>query len=184
MSSVPEETAEAVVTELSRRTNSDFVSVAQVTADRRMQELATFNRIDGVRRGGDTFPTDLAAYLLGRARSGPWVDEVRAVGPAEPTDSLRKANLDMVASAPIFAGDDLVGLLSIGTVADDSRSSRARQAKLLAAAIDYAERPERHGRPGHRRQTRGRRPADTSGTSARRTASSTRSSNRSWTWRR
>ena len=125
--------AEAVVAELSRRTDSDFVSVAQITNDRRMQELATFNRGDGVRRGGDIFPTDLAGYLLGRAEDGPWVDEIKAGGPAENTASLRNANLDIVASAPIFAGDDLVGLLSIGAVADETRSSRGRQAKLLAA---------------------------------------------------
>ncbi len=138
LSAEPAETAEAVVAELSRRTDSDFVSVAQITSDRRMQELATFNRGDGVRRGGDIFPTDLAGYLLGRAEDGPWVDEIKAGGPAENTASLRNANLDIVASAPIFSGDDLVGLLSIGAVADETRSSRSRQAKLLAAAIDYA----------------------------------------------
>jgi EAL domain-containing protein (putative c-di-GMP-specific phosphodiesterase class I)/DNA-binding response OmpR family regulator len=138
LSSVPEETAVAVVRELADRTGSDFVSVAQVTADGRMQELATYNPQSGVRRGGDAFPRDLAAYLLGRASTGPWVDEVTAIGAAEPTSSLRNAKIDIVASAPIFAQDDLVGLLSIGAVADDSRSLRSRQAKLLAAAIDYA----------------------------------------------
>lgn len=138
LSAVPEETAEAVVTELSRRTDSDFVSVAQVTGEGRMQELATFNRRDGVARGGETFPAELAAYLLGRARGGPWVDVVRSVGPAEPTASVQAANLDLMASAPIFAGDDLVGLLSIGVVADDTQPTSSRQARLLAAAIDYA----------------------------------------------
>ena len=91
LSAEPAETAEAVVAELSRRTDSDFVSVAQITSDRRMQELATFNRGDGVRHGGDIFPTDLAGYLLGRAEDGPWVDEINAGGPAENTASLRNA---------------------------------------------------------------------------------------------
>jgi EAL domain-containing protein (putative c-di-GMP-specific phosphodiesterase class I)/DNA-binding response OmpR family regulator len=138
LSQVPEETAVAVVTELCQRTANAFVSVAQVTDDGRMQELATFNPRDGVQQGGETFPADLADYLLGRARAGPWVDEVGSRGLAEPTSSFRKANLDLVASAPIFTGDDLVGLLSIGAVADDTWSSRSRQARLLAAAIDYA----------------------------------------------
>ena len=139
LSADPEETAERVVAELARGTGSDFVSVAQVTEGGRMQELATFNRSDGVRRGGVQFQTDLATYLLGRARGGPWVDEVRSTGPAEPTASLQSANLDLVASAPIFHGEDnLVGLLSIGVGADKTTSARARQAKLLAAAIDYA----------------------------------------------
>ena len=65
LSTVPEETAEAVVTELSARTDSDFVSVAQVTGAGHMQELATFNRRDGVRRGGDVFPADLAELPAG-----------------------------------------------------------------------------------------------------------------------
>jgi EAL domain-containing protein (putative c-di-GMP-specific phosphodiesterase class I)/DNA-binding response OmpR family regulator len=137
LSAVPEEAAEAVVTELAQRTGSDFVSVAQIAAVGQMQELATFNRHDGVRRGGETFQPDLAAYLLGRARGGPWVEEVTADG-AEPTASLRAADTDIVASAPIFNGDDLVGLLSIGGSVDERHDIRNRSAKLLSAAIDYA----------------------------------------------
>jgi EAL domain-containing protein (putative c-di-GMP-specific phosphodiesterase class I)/DNA-binding response OmpR family regulator len=138
LSSVPEETAEAVVRELADRTETGFVSVSQVSTDGRMQELATYNPHGGVRRGGDRFADDLAAYLLGRARSGPWVEQIRASRPEQPTASLRNANVDVVASAPIFSRDELVGLLSIGAVADASRSSRSQQARLLAAAIDYA----------------------------------------------
>jgi EAL domain-containing protein (putative c-di-GMP-specific phosphodiesterase class I)/DNA-binding response OmpR family regulator len=138
LSGVPEETAEAVVQEISRRTDSAFVSVAQVTSHERMQELATFNRSQGLRRGGESFPPDLAGYLLGRARGGPWVEAVTPVGPVERTAALRNANLDLVASAPIFSGDDLVGMLSIGGDADPSRSARDRSARLLSAAIDYA----------------------------------------------
>jgi EAL domain-containing protein (putative c-di-GMP-specific phosphodiesterase class I)/CheY-like chemotaxis protein len=138
LSAVPEETAEAVVSEISRRTDSAFVSVAQVADHQRMQELATFNRRDGIRRGGEIFSADLAGYLLGRARGGPWVEAVTPVGPAEPTAALRNADLALVASAPIFAGDELVGLLSIGGAADESRSARDRSARLLSAAIDYA----------------------------------------------
>lgn len=138
LSGAPEETAEAVVDEISRRTDSAFVSVAQVTGHHRMQELATFNRRDGIQRGGESFAPDLAKYLLGRARGGPWVEAVTPVGPAEPTAALRNANLDLVASAPIFSGDDLVGLLSIGGEADENRSARDRSARLLSAAIDYA----------------------------------------------
>jgi EAL domain-containing protein (putative c-di-GMP-specific phosphodiesterase class I)/DNA-binding response OmpR family regulator len=138
LSSVPEETAEAVVRELAGRTETGFVSVSQMSVEGGMQELATYNPHSGVRRGGDRFADDLAAYLVGRARSGPWVEQIRASRPEQPTASLRNANVDVVASAPIFSRDQLVGLLSIGAVADASRSSRNQQAKLLAAAIDYA----------------------------------------------
>jgi EAL domain-containing protein (putative c-di-GMP-specific phosphodiesterase class I)/DNA-binding response OmpR family regulator len=138
VSGVPEETAEAVVSEISRRTDSAFVSVAQLSDHGRMQELATFNRRDGIRRGGETFSPDRAGYLLSRARGGPWVDAVTPVGPGEATAALRNADLELVAAAPIFSGDELVGLLSIGGSADASRSARDRSARLLSAAIDYA----------------------------------------------
>jgi EAL domain-containing protein (putative c-di-GMP-specific phosphodiesterase class I)/DNA-binding response OmpR family regulator len=138
LSAVPEETAEAVVNEISRRTDSAFVSVAQVTDHQQMQELATFNRRNGIQRGGEAFAPDLAGYLLSRARGGPWVERVTPVGPAEPTAALRNADLDVVASAPIFSGDELVGLLSIGGEPDETRSARDRSTRLLSAAIDYA----------------------------------------------
>jgi EAL domain-containing protein (putative c-di-GMP-specific phosphodiesterase class I)/DNA-binding response OmpR family regulator len=138
LAAVPEDTSVAIVREISQRTGSDFVSVAQVTDGRRMQEMATFNRQDGVRPGGDAFPKDLVDYLLGRIRGGAWVDKVNPVRLVAPTRSIRNANLDLIATAPIFAGDDLVALLTIGSVADESGSWRSRQGRLLAAAIDYA----------------------------------------------
>jgi EAL domain-containing protein (putative c-di-GMP-specific phosphodiesterase class I)/DNA-binding response OmpR family regulator len=136
LSSVPEETAEAVVAELAERTDSDFVSVAEITIDDRMNELATYNRADGVRRGGDKFAGDLAAYLIRRIRSGPWAEEVSGLGP-EPTRALRAARVSYVASAPIYFGSDLVGLLTIG-LSGGAGQQAAGRARLLASAIDYA----------------------------------------------
>ncbi len=138
LSGVPEEAAEAVVRELAARTGSDFVSVALVDEHGGMQELATFNRVDGVQRGGERFSAGLAGYLLKRMGAGPWVDEVRPGGATESSAALQTAGLDLVADAPIYAGEELVGLLSIGIKAGDARSARSRHAKLLASAIDYA----------------------------------------------
>jgi EAL domain-containing protein (putative c-di-GMP-specific phosphodiesterase class I)/DNA-binding response OmpR family regulator len=138
LSHVPEEMAEQFVGELSKRAGTKFASVAQVTGDGRMQELATYNERRGLRRGGDHFSGELAGYLLGRARGGPWVDEVRASGAAEPSEALREADIDTVASAPILAGEEIVGLLSMGIGRADGGSATGRQAQLLAAVIDYA----------------------------------------------
>ena len=138
LSAVPEEFAEAVVHEISQRTDIDYVSVARVTIDSRMQELASFNRLDGPRRGGEAFPADLADYMLDRARHGPWVEEAKRVGLSDSMTAFRRANLDIIASASVFSSEDLVAMLMIGAVRDESRSSRNRQARLLAAAIDYA----------------------------------------------
>jgi EAL domain-containing protein (putative c-di-GMP-specific phosphodiesterase class I)/DNA-binding response OmpR family regulator len=137
LSAVPEEAAERIVAELSSRIDADFVSVAQVSIEGRMQELATYNRIDGVQRGGEAFSADLAAYLLGRAREGPWVEDVRDPSPVAPTAALVAADTHLVASAPIHAGGIIVGLFSIGAKTDDQQRSSAH-AQLLASAIDYA----------------------------------------------
>jgi EAL domain-containing protein (putative c-di-GMP-specific phosphodiesterase class I) len=138
LSAVPEEAAERIVRELSSRMDVDFVSVAQISSDGRMQELATYNAAAGVRRGGDAFAADLAQYLQSRARDGPWVDDTRAVRPVEPTEALKAADTDFVASAPLYSGDVMVGLLSIAVSRQEDRPPSVQQARLLASAIDYA----------------------------------------------
>ena len=137
ISSVPEEAAEAVVRELSESTESDFVAVLQLGSDDRLQELATYDRATGVRRGGHTLSAAHARRVLERAREGPWVKEVDPPD-ANGTGSFPSATPELAAGAPIYAGDELVGILTIGLMDDARRSPQARQAKLLAAAIDYA----------------------------------------------
>ena len=137
ISSVPEEAAEAVVRELAR-TDSDFVAVLQVGVGGQLQELASYNSSAGVRRGGHPLEATLARHVLARARVGPWVEEVRPVESGEPTSSFASAAPELAAGAPIYAGDDLVGILTIGIVNNSVKSPLVRRAKLLAAAIDYA----------------------------------------------
>lgn len=136
--SVPEEAAEAVVQELAERTQSDFVAVLQLGAGGQLQELATYNRLSGVQRGGHALAPTPARHLLARAGDGPWVEEVKRTGSGGSTSWFGLAAVDLVAGAPIYAGDDLVGLLTIGISDRAGKSQLVRRARLLAAAIDYA----------------------------------------------
>ncbi len=138
ISSVPEEAAEAVVGELATRTDSDFVAVLQLGMGGRLQELATYDRLAGVERGGHALAPTLARHVLARAREGPWVEEVKPIESGRPTSSYAPAALELVAGAPIYGGDDLVGILTLGITDLAGKSPLLRRAKLLAAAIDYA----------------------------------------------
>ena len=137
ISSVPEEAAEAVVRELATSTDSDFVAVLQLGAGGQLQQLATYDRLAGVQAGGHALASSLARHVLARARDGPWVEEVGARESGEPTSSFASADLDLAAGAPIYSGDDLVGILTLG-ITSDAGGSPLMRAKLLAAAIDYA----------------------------------------------
>lgn len=136
--SVPEDAAEAVVRELGKRTDSAFVAVLQVGADSQLQELATYDRTAGVQRGGHPLGSVLAQHVLGRARAGPWVEDVEQVGSRPPTSAFAAANPALAAGAPIYAGDDLVGILTIGITVNTRKSPLVQRTNLLAAAIDYA----------------------------------------------
>jgi EAL domain-containing protein (putative c-di-GMP-specific phosphodiesterase class I) len=54
------------------------------------------------------------------------------------SEAFTSADLGVVVGAPIYAANELVGLLSIGIGRDEEPYQRGRQASLLAAAIDYA----------------------------------------------
>ena len=137
LSSDPEAVAEAVVTELARRTDSRFIEVLQLSSGDRLLPLATYSRVSGTVRGGPALPIRRASFLVSRARLGPWVDRpVREKG--EEDSPLWEARLGQVAGAPIYAGENLVGLLIIGTAGEEGGAFRDRPAKLMAAAIDYA----------------------------------------------
>ncbi len=137
ISSVPEEAAEAVVRELATRTDSDFVAVLQLGAGGQLQELATYDRSAGVQRGGRTLGSTLARHVLARATEGPWIEDGTPLEPGQPTSFFGSTAPELAAGAPIYAGDDLVGILTIG-IANDAARSLVRRDKLLAAAIDYA----------------------------------------------
>jgi EAL domain-containing protein (putative c-di-GMP-specific phosphodiesterase class I)/DNA-binding response OmpR family regulator len=138
LSPAPEEAAEAAVAELAQRTGCDFIGVSQLVHGDRLRELATYNRIAGVRRGGALLSPNLSRDLVTHARQGPWIQDV-----VPPTDDVHTvafaaADIDISAGAPIYVGDKLVGLLVLGVSGEARRPTPARKAGLLAAAIDYA----------------------------------------------
>ena len=136
-SSDPEAVAEAVVSELARRTNSHFIEVLQLSSGDRLLPLASFNRDLGAVRGGRPLAARRGRFLVSKGRLGPWVDRpTREQG--DPDASSWDSHLGLVAGAPIYSGDTLVGLLIIGTAAEMPGSFHDRPAKLMAAAIDYA----------------------------------------------
>ena len=139
LSAVPEEAAAAVVTELAHRTGSRFVGVLQYTLGERFQPLARFSSSDGLSRGGSALSLGLTQHLLSRALAGPWFERLDEPASGQPADAYWGTGLDIAAGAPIYAGDDLVGLLTLGAVLEPGGPPpAARQAKLLASAIDYA----------------------------------------------
>lgn len=138
ISSVPEEAAEAVVSELATRTESDRIAVLQLGTGDSLLELATYDRVTGVRRGGHAIVRAVARDVLARARQGPWVEEVTQAGPDQPASSPTRPVASLAAGAPIYAGDDLVGILTLGVTRAGGRSAQVGRARLMAAAIDYA----------------------------------------------
>ncbi|MHB8399323.1 MAG: EAL domain-containing protein [Candidatus Limnocylindrales bacterium] len=138
ISSTPEEAAETVVAELARRAGPDFIAVTQLARGERLLELATYNEIAGVQPGGALLGPNLSRDLLARARGGPWVEDIAPLTDDVRTAAFAAVELAIGAGAPIYGGDQLVGLLSVGLGGATERPSPARKAALLAATIDYA----------------------------------------------
>ena len=83
-------------------------------------------------------PAGRASYLMAKARTGPWSERTPEREPGEVDNLFWSAGLALVAGAPIYAGDAIVGLLNIGAGTEGTAASLGEQAKLMAAAIDYA----------------------------------------------
>jgi len=134
----PEQLAEAIVTELAKRTSAHHVGVFQLSVGDRLLPLARYVANSGVVRGGPPIPPVRARELLARARAGPWSEQTGAPDRAETQDIFWTSPPDIGAGAPIFVGGDIVGLLTLGTnIGTDGPQARA-MAKLLASVIDYA----------------------------------------------
>jgi EAL domain-containing protein (putative c-di-GMP-specific phosphodiesterase class I)/DNA-binding response OmpR family regulator len=138
LSTEPEAAAEAVVNEIARRADAPFISVLQLVRGNRLQPLATYTRGDGVSRGGSLLGVGRSGYLLAKAELGPWAEAVPEPEPGEAGNAFFSIGMALVAGAPIYAGETLVGVLNIGGESETALPSLGEQAKLMAAAIDYA----------------------------------------------
>ena len=136
LSSDAEAVAEAVVNELARRTDSVSIEVMQVISGDRLQPLATYGRVSGAKRGGAAPSRGRAGFLISKAQDGPWVE--RSVREGNEESMSWDPDVTLLAGAPIYAGQAIVGLLIIGAAEDQPGSFHDRPAKLMAAAIDYA----------------------------------------------
>jgi EAL domain-containing protein (putative c-di-GMP-specific phosphodiesterase class I)/DNA-binding response OmpR family regulator len=134
----PEETARVIVAELAERPEIAFVAVFQVEPGRRGRILAT-----SLAPGGDLSAAAPSMrrmrYLIDRATAGPWVEDIVGPEPGEPSNTFWASGFDVIAGAPIFWNDRLVGILTMGRNQDrdEARPSRVRDL-LLATVIDYA----------------------------------------------
>ena len=139
VSSIPEDAAATIVAELARRTGSPHVGILQVSGGSRLRPLATFSGVAGLIQGGSALDARRTRDLLTRAQLGPWALMVGDASLGEAESAFWEAGLEIAAGAPIYAGEDLVGILTVGGSAVGDRSSTAsRQATLLARVIDYA----------------------------------------------
>jgi EAL domain-containing protein (putative c-di-GMP-specific phosphodiesterase class I)/DNA-binding response OmpR family regulator len=138
LSTEPEAAAEAVVNEIAKRTDAPFIGVLQLVSGRRLQPLATYSRSGGMNRGGSLLQAGRSGYLLDKAILGPWAEPVPEPEPGESANAFFSVGMALVAGAPIYAGDTLVGVLNIGGDSETAVPSLGEQAKLMAAAIDYA----------------------------------------------
>jgi EAL domain-containing protein (putative c-di-GMP-specific phosphodiesterase class I)/CheY-like chemotaxis protein len=133
----PEEMARVIVGELAERPGIAFVAVFQVEPGNRGRILAT-----------SLAPGDPSAaapsgrrmrYLIERARTGPWMEDIVGPEPGEATNAFWDSGFDVMGGAPIFWNERLVGILTMGRAREgDQPTPRRARDLLLATIIDYA----------------------------------------------
>jgi EAL domain-containing protein (putative c-di-GMP-specific phosphodiesterase class I)/DNA-binding response OmpR family regulator len=134
----PEETARIVIGELSERPDIAFAAVFQVAPGQRGRILATTLAPDGDLAAAAPSPRRMR-YLIDRARLGPWTEEIGRPEPTEPSNAFWDAGFGLIAGAPIFWNDVLVGILTMGrSRAGDAPTPAKARDLLLATVIDYA----------------------------------------------
>lgn len=138
LSTDPEEIAEAVVTELAKRSGSHDVGVFQLSVGDRLIPLARYVAKATVIRGGPPMTAIRAQRLIALARTGPWSEELADAEPSEIHETFGSSRPNVAAGAPLYVGGDVVGMLTLGANVPAGESPAPTMARLLASAIDYA----------------------------------------------
>ncbi len=112
----PVATAEAIIDQLATLAGFDFMSIDSLAPGDLLVPLAVHVPHGAPPRVGQPLPVTRGAYLLDRARSGPWLEAWRT-SPEDGRYSAEMANAGIRAAihAPIYGATSLIGVLSMGT---------------------------------------------------------------------
>ena len=155
ISSGPGDAAEAVVRELANRTDSDAVAVLQLGANDQLVELAGYNRSSGVRarRAGPCRLRTLVTSWIGPGKAH---GSRRRDGSASDASTSPYRLPDFAAGAPIYAGDDVVGILTVGIAAHPGKMKSRAPSTPPGGRDRLRERPQPAGRARIRGSARSR----------------------------
>jgi EAL domain-containing protein (putative c-di-GMP-specific phosphodiesterase class I)/CheY-like chemotaxis protein len=130
-----EETAEALVGHLAELDGVAFIELFQAPDGDSLIPLAGWAADRGAWRSGTPLPPADVQALLERARRGPWMEQVDALGGTHPGRLLAR-EVGTISAAPMRLGEVLIGLLLLGT--PRVAAQPIQTGDLLAATIDYA----------------------------------------------
>jgi EAL domain-containing protein (putative c-di-GMP-specific phosphodiesterase class I)/DNA-binding response OmpR family regulator len=133
----PEEAANAICEELVRMPEIDAAMLSIFTAAGAVVPLAIKAPPDTPASVNRPLPASRAAYLIERARLGPWIEEaVARPEDGEYAEQMRAAGFGSAIYAPLRHRDEVVGILAAASLRSGLGTDRL--ARLLPAVIDRA----------------------------------------------
>ncbi|TAK02651.1 MAG: EAL domain-containing protein [Chloroflexota bacterium] len=128
-----------IVEEIAKRVAPQFIAFMQVMGEGQLRRIASYSATDGFSSSSRRIVRSRADYLLGRLRDGAWAERLEPPRDGEPKSGFWAVDQDLVAVGPIYAGEELVAILTVGVKSDlKGTSFNLQRARLLAAVLDYA----------------------------------------------
>jgi EAL domain-containing protein (putative c-di-GMP-specific phosphodiesterase class I)/CheY-like chemotaxis protein len=131
----PEATAGELVAKLAGIEGVAFVALLHADPAGGLTPLAGWTANKGQWLGGAALARGVSRHLLGRAKSGPWMETVEDA-PGRHTGRFVPAEIETIHAAPLRLADRVLGILVLGT--PRASTPLAPTGDLLAATIDYA----------------------------------------------